>query len=130
MLYILVTWINIPMIEWSEYLENKENDVQNNEKFVEKRKAGAAEIEHKATVKGGYAQLTSWHFAAKAAPYKESEKAVKDGASVSFFEKKYKETMDRLHKIDFHSQKDFQKIMGELEVYGEVLIQIKTGGTY
>ena len=106
--------------------EGKKTSTTNNETFIEKRKVGAAEIATKATAKGGYSNLTSWHFKAKATPYKEAQKAIKDDKPVSFFEKKYKNAMSRLHGSGLHTQKDFQKIVGELEVWGETLIQVRT----
>ena len=71
----------------------------------------------------------AWHFKAKATPYREVQKAIKENKPVSFFEKKYKQALSKLHS-DLRSQKDFQKIMGEIEVYGEVLIQVKNNKSY
>jgi len=110
--------------------DGKDTRTENNETFVEKRKAGAADIATRASSKGGYSQLTAWHFKAKSPVYKEAEKAIKEDRPVSFFTKKYNETMSKLHGSGLHTQKEFQKIMGELEVWGEVLIQVRTGKKY
>ncbi len=108
----------------------KSTNTEKNEIFVEKRKSGAAEIAQKAISKGGYAQLTAWHFKAKSGPYKEAERAIKEGKPVSFFEKHYKDVMSKLHSSGLHTQREFQRLMGELEVWGEILIQVRTGKTY
>ena len=120
------------MRSYNEYRKTDEKitNTENNEKFVEKRKTGASEIAQKAAGKGGYSILTAWHFKSKDGPYKESLKAIKDGKPISFFDDKYKTTMSKLHASGLHSQKEFQKIMGELEVFGEILIQLRKGGTY
>lgn len=120
------------MLSYDEFLfgESKQVDTDNNERFVEKRRAGAEDIAHKASTKGGYAELTAWHFKAKLPKYKEALKAVKNREPLAFFERKYKETMDSLHGTKLSSQKQFQKIMGELEVWGEIVIQLKSGKSY
>lgn len=118
------------MRSYDEFLisEVKSVSVPNNEKFVDKRKAGAAEIAQKAAAKGGYAELTAWHFKAKAPAYKEALKAIKKDEPIAFFESKFRELLSKLHSS--MNQKQFQKLMGELEVWGEVMIQIKTGKEY
>jgi hypothetical protein len=101
-----------------------------NEEFVKKRKSGAAEIAKKASSKGGASKLTAWHFEAKAGPYAEAERAIMDGKPVSFFEKKDREAMRTLHSSGMRDQKTFQRLMGELEVWGEILLQVKSGHDY
>jgi len=93
------------------------------EEFLTKRAAGAAKIAHSAKEKGGYSTLTAVHFAAKAKPYAESEK----WATKTDKEKHYKARADEVYKklsnLDALSQKQFQSLMGELEVWGEVYIR-------
>jgi hypothetical protein len=101
-----------------------------NEEFVKKRKSGAAEIAKKASSKGGASKLTAWHFEAKAGPYAEAERAIKEGKPVSYFEKKYKEALQALHSSGMRDQRTYQELMGELEVWGEILLQVKTGHKY
>ena len=110
--------------------ENKATDTENNEIFADKRKVGAADIAEKAKKKGGYAQLTAWHFQAKATPYKEMQKAIERGEPLSFFKTKYNEAMKRLHKSGDKNQKTFQKLIGELEVYGEIYLQVRDNKKY
>jgi len=120
------------MINYDDFLINeaKEVNTPNNEKFVTKRKTGAQDIATRATIKGGYSELTAWHFKAKLPKYREALKAIKNREPIAFFETKYKETMASLHGSGLKSQKQFQKIMGELEVWGEILIQLKSGKEY
>lgn len=120
------------MRSYYEFLlsENKKVDAPNNEIFVEKRKSGAAEIARKATSKGKYSILTSWHFKAKNPIYKMCEEAIQRDEPISWFEKRYQETMSKLHRSGLHTQREFQKIMGELETFGEILIQIRSGKKY
>ena len=97
------------------------------ETFIEKRKAGAAKIAKQAMIKGGLSSLTAAHFKAKAKPYDICAKHLGDKKAV-------KEHIDSLLKKlkswDEMSQMEFQKVMGELEVYGEVAIQIMNPKKY
>jgi hypothetical protein len=89
--------------------------------FLEKRKAGAAKIAKQATIKGGYSSLTADHFKAKAKPYEDCIKHLGDKKAVK---EHIKFLLQKLKSWDKMTQKEFQKVMGELEVYGEVAIQI------
>lgn len=91
--------------------------------FFNKRRQGAAKIATAAKEKGGPSILTYWHFAAKDKQYAEVLKAINDGKDEKFFMSKYDETMNILHKTKFN-QKSFQKIVGELEVWGEAIAQL------
>jgi hypothetical protein len=96
--------------------------------FLTKRAAGAAKIAHSSKEKGGCATLTAIHFAAKAKPYAEAEKLEKapdkdcDKAN-AYYKKKADEVYSKLKDLDKLSQKEFQALMGELEVWGEVYIR-------
>jgi len=96
--------------------------------FLEKRAGGAAKIAHSAKEKGGFSTLTAIHFAAKAKPYKDCEKMENDpnkdwDACNTHYKKMAKELHAKLADLDKLSQKEFQALMGELEVYGEVYIR-------
>jgi hypothetical protein len=98
------------------------------EKFIAKRAAGANKIANSSKKKGGYSTLTAIHFAAKAKPYKEASKMENSpnkncDKCNAYYKKKIKETYDKLKDIDRLSQKEFQALMGELEVWGEVYIR-------
>jgi hypothetical protein len=91
--------------------------------FFKKRKAGAAEIAAKAKSKGGASILTYWHFAAKASPYAEVIRAIKNDESESFFMSKCRQVFLTIH-CGKMKQQAFQRAMGKLEVYGEALAEL------
>jgi hypothetical protein len=97
---------------------------QNMLEFFTKRKSGAAKIANQAVGNGkGPSQLTAWHFDAKAKPYEEVLEAIKSGKPQSYFEAKRGMAMERVHN-SLNSQRPFQESMGELEVWGETVIQL------
>ena len=96
--------------------------------FLSKRAAGAAKLANTSKEKGGFATLTAIHFAAKAKPYKEAEKMEnapdKDcDVANAHYKKMAEEVYAKLKDLDSLSQKEFQALMGELEVWGEVYIR-------
>ena len=95
--------------------------------FIEKRKAGAAKIAKQATLKGGFSSLTAAHFRAKAKPYDICAKHLGDKRAVK---EHINALLKKLKSWDEMSQMEFQKVMGELEVYGEVAIQIMNPKKY
>ena len=97
------------------------------DEFLVKRAAGAAKIEKSAKEKGGYSILTAYHFAGKKKPYADSKKWESKEAKDKHYKEKAMEALDRLKDLDSLSQKDFQMISGEFEVYGEVYIRSTKG---
>lgn len=97
------------------------------ETFIEKRKAGAAKIAKQAMIKGGFSSLTAAHFKAKAKPYDICAKHLGDKKAVK---EHINMLLKKLKSWDEMSQMEFQKVMGELEVYGEVAIQIMNPKKY
>lgn len=93
-----------------------------NIEFFEKRAAGAQKIQKQAAAKGGPSKLTAIHFKAKEVPYKQCLKHIDDK---SFAEKKAKACLDKLANWRSMSPEQFQRVMGELEVYGEVFLKLK-----
>ena len=98
------------------------------QQFLIKRAAGAAKLENSSREKGGFATLTAIHYAAKAKPYAESKKLeteYKDDhdAVNEIYKQKAEEVYAKLKDLDRLSQKEFQSLMGELEVWGEVYIR-------
>jgi len=91
--------------------------------FLTKRAAGAAKIAKSAKEKGGFSTLTAIHFAAKATPYAESEKWAEKEGKEEHYKAKAKEVYEKLSDLESLSQKQFQALMGELEVWGEVYIR-------
>jgi hypothetical protein len=96
--------------------------------FLSKRAEGAAKLANNSKEKGGFATLTAFHFAAKAKPYKEAEKIENapdkdcDKAN-AHYKKMAEEVYAKLKDLDSLSQKEFQVLTGELEVWGEVYIR-------
>ena len=82
------------------------------DEFLNKRKAGAEKLAASAKAKGGYSILTAIHFAAKEKPYNDCLK---------WEDKEGKEK--QLSDLDSLTQREFQDLMGKLEVYGEVYIR-------
>lgn len=93
-------------------------------KFAKKRHAGAEKISDAAKEKGGPAMLTYHHFVVKLPYYKKASEGKLDYDEIS---KEYKELCARLHEymddITKMNQTDFQKLVGRIEVIGELLIK-------
>ena len=106
-----------------EKKEEKETPEQAFETFLTKRLAGAEKIQAMTQKKGGYSLLTAIHYKAKLKPYAESEKWHDKEGKEDHYKAKAKEVYERLKDLDSLSQKEFQALMGELEVWGEVYIR-------
>jgi hypothetical protein len=115
------------MNNFNLYLEKVEENLKDKEfeLFLAKRKEGASKLASQTKSKGGYSKLTSIHFEAKAKPYADSLKHVNAKNRETYFKTKAREVYDKLSNLDSLSQKDFQVLMGELEVWGEVYIRSK-----
>lgn len=97
------------------------------DEFLTKRAEGAAKIEKSAKEKGGYSILTAYHFAGKKKPYADSKKWESKEDKEKHYKEKAMEALERLKDLDGLTQKEFQMISGEFEVYGEVYIRSKKG---
>lgn len=97
------------------------------DEFLTKRAEGAAKIEKSAKEKGGYSILTAYHFAGKKKPYADSKKWESKEAKDKHYKEKAMEALEKLKDLDSLSQKEFQTISGEFEVYGEVYIRSTKG---
>ena len=93
------------------------------DEFLNKRKAGAEKLEAQTRKKGGYSLLTAIHYAAKQKPYADCLKWEKKAGKEKYFKDKAKEIYSKLSNLDNLTQREFQALMGELEVYGEVYIK-------
>ena len=93
--------------------------------FAEKRLAGAEKITNSAKEKGGPAMLTYHHFRVKLPYYK---KAMEGKLDIEESKKELKEKLDQLCKLSENveiSQVEFQKLVGLIEVLGELIIKQK-----
>jgi hypothetical protein len=93
------------------------------DEFLKKRKAGASKIAKSSRSKGGYSILTAFHFEAKEKPYNDCLKWENKKGKEKHFKEKAKEIYSKLKDLDSLTQREFQVLMGELEVYGEVYIR-------
>ena len=91
--------------------------------FLAKRKSGASKIEAQTKAKGGYSTLTAIHYAAKQKPYTDAIKWEDKKGKEKHFKEKAEEIYKKLADLDSLTQREFQALMGELEVYGEVYIR-------
>lgn len=99
----------------------------NFDEFLVKRAAGAKKIEKSTKAKGGYSILTAYHYAGKSKPYADSKKWESKEEKDKHYKQKAMEALDKLKNLDSLSQKEFQTLSGEFEVYGEVYIRSTKG---
>lgn len=94
--------------------------------FAETREAGAKKIADNAKKKGGFAMLTYHHFVVKLPYYK---KAAEGKLDFEKAKKEYHELLERLYKATKGEiniqQVEFQRLVGKIEVLGELLIKNK-----
>ena len=108
-------------IKLSGLNESKESDFQ---EFSDKRYSGAKKIAENASEKGGPALLTRDHFVVKFPYYQKAKVGKFDKVEMK---KEYQELCNFLHskmqKIETVNMKEFQELLGKLEVIGELLIK-------
>jgi hypothetical protein len=102
-------------------IESKQDDKYKD--FLKARQSGAKKIQHSAEAKGGPATLTAQHFKAKAKPYKTALEHADDADREKLYAKHATECLRKLQGWKSMTQREFQTIMGELEVWGEVYIK-------
>ncbi len=110
------------MHQFNEYVNRKQRKQDENVRFCEDRKKGAARIATQARAKGGVSMLTAWHFTAKLPEYDECIKAIKDGKPSSYFQQQQVKLTHQL--TGTRNQRKFQEISGKAEVWGEVFIKV------
>jgi hypothetical protein len=95
------------------------------EDFAQKRHDGASKIVDAAKSKGGIAMLTYHHFVVKLPYYKKAAAGkFKTDAAKQEVKGLQAELDSILAKFDHGSQVRFQKVMGKIEVLGELLIRL------
>lgn len=111
------------MIRLSDLLTEAKNKIED---FAETREAGAEKIADNAKKKGGLAMLTYHHFVVKLPYYK---KAAEGKLDFEQAKKEYHELLEKLYKAtkgDLNIQQvEFQKLVGKIEVLGELIIKNK-----
>lgn len=109
------------MIKLLDLINESKND--DFSEFSEKRLKGATKITDQAKEKGGPSMLTYHHFHVKLPYYKDaSEGKFNFAASVKEFDSCVN-TLTK--KMDNMEQVEFQKLMGRIEVLGELIIKHK-----
>lgn len=109
----------------NESLKIKNKQPLESKEFISKRKKGADDIRKKTEAKGGAALLTAVHFAAKEKPYEYALKVCEKENAAELIKAKAQEIMNQLKDWSNLTQQKFQHLMGMLEAYGEVYIQLK-----
>lgn len=102
-------------------LEGKQDAFQ---EFAQKRHDGAKDIVERAQKKGGTAMLTYHHFVVKLPYYKKAAAGKFDQAAAKAELKALNQELSALlKKFEPKDQVPFQKIMGKIEVVGELIIR-------
>ena len=93
------------------------------DEFAEKRMGGASKIADNAKEKGGPSMLTYHHFKVKLPYYKDAAEGKFNFAAAV---KEFDFCVNTLSKkMDNMEQVEFQKLMGRIEVLGELIIKYK-----
>jgi hypothetical protein len=96
------------------------NESKSFDEFAEKRMGGASKIANSAKEKGGPSMLTYHHFIVKLPYYKEASEGK---FNLSEAKKEFNECVKQLS--DNMGQVEFQKLVGKIEVLGELIIKHK-----
>lgn len=103
----------------------KEDKETNFEEFAQTRLKGATKIAENAKEKGGFSMLTYHHFNVKLPYYKEASEGKFDlGKSKEEFKKHLSELCELTEDVKMEQIK-FQKLVGLIEVLGELIIKHK-----
>lgn len=114
------------MIKLTDLLSEAKEEKKPFEEFAETREKGAEKIAKNAKEKGGFSMLTYHHFIVKLPYYK---KAAEGKLDFEKAKKEYHELVEELHKATKSDMKiqqvEFQRLVGKIEVLGELLIKNK-----
>lgn len=92
--------------------------------FVQARMSSAKKIATQSSRKPGPSRLTAAHFKAKLPVYRRVIGMIKKGDDLASLKSEYRNLLSQLRKKVRQPEK-FQKLTGELEVIGEILIKSK-----
>jgi hypothetical protein len=95
--------------------------------FLKNRRKGAQNNAADAKEKGGDAILSYYHFQAKDKPYREVTQILKNDGLKAAIKFSKSETKRVIRELDFinDTQKEFQALMGVIEVFGECYIKLQ-----
>lgn len=112
------------LVEESEDYKQHKTTINRYIEFITSRKSSANKILSQSERKSGPSRLTAIHFRAKVKVYEDVLKILKKGDDLQILRKKYTSTISKLRK-NIRQPDQFQKLTGELEAIGEVLIYTK-----
>ena len=113
------------MIKLTDILNEVVNDKDSFTEFAGKRLKGATKITDNAKEKGGPSMLTYHHFVVKLPYY---QKASEGKFDIEKAEVEFEKLMKELCKVNKDvkiTQTEFQRLVGKIEVLGELLIKNK-----
>ena len=106
-----------------DLLKEEKIETEAFQEFSTTRQKGAEKIADNAKEKGGFAMLTYNHFIVKMPYY---ERAIKGNFDPEKAKEEYQELLDQLvdatNEVEI-SQTNFQKLVGKIEVLGELIIK-------
>lgn len=115
------------MIKLKQLIEQEEELPKENRKefldFCKKRLEGATKISNMAKEKGGVAMLTHYHFVVKLPYYENGSKGMFDPNLAKTELRNYSNTFCNLDEKVEIDQIEFQKLVGLIEVLGELIIK-------
>ena len=106
-----------------EFVINEAKKPESLEEFAKNRLAGASKIAQNAKEKGGDALLTYQHFKVKFPYYKKAAAGKFDLAESKKELAEHLKTIDGSTKAIKLKQMDFQRVVGQIEVLGELIIK-------
>jgi len=115
------------MIKLKQLIEQEQVVPKENKKefldFAKKRLEGATKISDTAKQKGGVAMLTHYHFVVKLPYYENASKGMFDPIMAQTELRNYTHTFCNLDEKVEIDQIEFQKLVGLIEVLGELIIK-------
>lgn len=120
---ITLDYVYDVITESDDFAQSKATDKRLLE-FVQARMSSAKKIASQSSRKPGPSRLTAAHFKAKLPVYRRVIDMIKKGDDLATLKSEYRSLLSQLRNKVRQPEK-FQKLTGELEVIGEVLIRSK-----
>lgn len=115
------------VLNFNNFINEAKEEQTPFQEFASKRLAGATKIADNAKAKGGTSMLTYYHFVVKLPYYKKAVAGKFDITSATGELRKLNAELNSLLKtFEPKDQIPFQKVMGKIEVIGELLIKHST----
>lgn len=111
------------MKNFNSFIFEKKEEPTEFEQFAQARHDGAKKISDSAKEKGGYSMLTHYHFVVKLPYYKRAAMGKFNLSEAKLELKQQQSELNQiLKKFEGVDQIPFQKVMGKIEVIGELII--------